>query len=614
MQLPESLHPWRQWLEWFAPHYLPLFADLLGRLNPLMGPLRGLQQGGVPEPDGLGDLQRRGAYERLLSSEWLLAEEMPDEFLRRAVVGEHLFLAPQYRARQANRLIVVLFDAGPLQLGAARLVHLALLMLLARRAEEAGAELRWGILQSEPCLFELDSAAQLRQLLNARTWQMVNDTHWQAWRTWLAEQPHTAGECWLVGQRLAKADNQPCTHRVHVQRSLDGKRLAFELQAATTRQVTLPMPDERLAVPLLKGLFKDDVARGVVRGSVPRVSLTLPPVISATGNYIALRLLDEPGMAVIRLPSGERKTSLQVHTPYWSAGRTPLAVTFMSRTVAAVMSDDNHLTFWNVRGLAPVDKPGREELQLPPGTATWLPIAWLHGRQGGRLFLLDTQGHLAYWIARGGKSRVASVEDKTHRLTDKVLGMAKVDAQLVAYVRNEDGRLYAYSIDVDGNQMCGGMIGAAEGVSEVLFAASPAWRKSIGGCAVGAVENGSQRWRLLAAEGSAPQQPEHILLAPGWKALGLLVLQSSQRYALVLLSPDKHSVGLWCEGQQNVLFTTSEPIARVSFCNLSTVVAAITSARELLVYSVHWRRMRLQVMCNQLTEKHTLEHKEDANA
>ena len=96
MQLPEALQPWRQWLEWFAPQHLPLFADLLGRLNPVLGPLRGRQQGGVPEPDGVGDLQRRGPYERLLSSEWLLADEVPDEFMRRAVGGEHMFLAPQY--------------------------------------------------------------------------------------------------------------------------------------------------------------------------------------------------------------------------------------------------------------------------------------------------------------------------------------------------------------------------------------------------------------------------------------------------------------------------------------------------------------------------------------
>ncbi len=329
MQLPESLHPWRQWLEWFAPEQWPLFADLLGRLNPMLGPLRGLQQGGVPEPDGLGDLRRRGPYERLLSSEWLLADEVPEEFLRRAVVGEHMFIVPQYRGRQANRMIVVLFDAGPLQLGAARLVHLALLMLLARRAQEAGAELRWGILQNAPRLHELDTSSQLKRLLNARTYQLVGDEHWHAWRAWLAEQQHNAGECWIVGQRLPKTDSQSCTHRVQVHRSLDGQKLSFELQAATTRLVSLPIPDERLALQLLKGQFDGEVVVAPsLKGSVPRVSLTLPPVISSAGTHIALRILDEAGMVVIKLPAENQKKPLEIRRSLWSAGRVPLTVTF----------------------------------------------------------------------------------------------------------------------------------------------------------------------------------------------------------------------------------------------------------------------------------------------
>ncbi len=109
MQLPESLQPWRQWLEWFDPALVPSLGALLSCISPLLGPFRGAQLGGVPEPDGLGNLHRRGSYERLLSSEWLLADEFADEFLRRASSGEHLFLAPQYRTQQASRLIVALF-------------------------------------------------------------------------------------------------------------------------------------------------------------------------------------------------------------------------------------------------------------------------------------------------------------------------------------------------------------------------------------------------------------------------------------------------------------------------------------------------------------------------
>ena len=59
MQLPQALEPWSEWLGWFAPELLPGFADLLGRINPVLGPLRGRQQNGVPEPDFLRDLRHR---------------------------------------------------------------------------------------------------------------------------------------------------------------------------------------------------------------------------------------------------------------------------------------------------------------------------------------------------------------------------------------------------------------------------------------------------------------------------------------------------------------------------------------------------------------------------
>ena len=92
MQLPDALKPWNPLLEGVAPELAEQLAAMLGRLQALVGPFRERTPNGPPEPDGLGDLQRRGPYERLLSSEWLLADEIPDEFLCRAAGGEHLFL------------------------------------------------------------------------------------------------------------------------------------------------------------------------------------------------------------------------------------------------------------------------------------------------------------------------------------------------------------------------------------------------------------------------------------------------------------------------------------------------------------------------------------------
>lgn len=602
MQLPEALHPWRQWLEWFAPEQLPLFADLLGRLNPLLGPLRGLRQGGVPEPDGLGDLQRRGPYERLLSSEWLLAEELPDEFLRRAVGGEHMFLAPQYRAKQANRLIVVLFDAGPLQLGAARLVHLALMMLLARRAQEAGAELRWGILQEAPRLHELHGVAQLKQLLEARTYEVVGDEHWLAWRAFLAEQPETAGECWLVGQRLPATDSQSCSHRVQVKRSLDGQSLMFEMQAASSRKVMLPLPDERLALQLLKGQFAGQAVVTQAKGTVPRVGLTLQPVISAAGTHIALNLLDEPGMVVIKLPTVDQKKAFEVRTHLWAAERDPLAITFIGRGVGAVLTDEQTLSFWSMPSLMPIKRPDRDELSLPIGTANLLPCAWLRRGNEVCLFLLDNQGRMARWGVRTERSEKHPTPGKYHSIVDRVLGLAKVDRDAMAYVRNDGGRWYAHVVGANGYESPGYSIGAEQGVKRVLFAAAPQWWRSFGGCALLTVENNRERWQVITPA-SLPMPAERIDLLPGWSALGLVLQKGDTHYSLVVLSADKQTVGVYCDGRQRVLFTTSQSIAKVSFCPVSGLVVALTKDRELLVYAVEQQQMRLQVFCNHIPAK-----------
>ncbi|MFJ2319564.1 hypothetical protein [Pseudomonas sp. NPDC087817] len=602
MQLPESLQPWRDWLQWFAPEQLPLFADLFGRLDPLLGPLRGKQQGGVPEPDGLADLQRRGPYERLLSSEWLLADEVPDEFLRRAVVGEHLFLAPQYRSHQASRLMVVLFDAGPLQLGAARLVHMALLILLARRAKDAGAELRWGILQQAPQLHALDSAAQLKRLLSARTFKTVDAGHWQAWRDGLNAQPEPVGECWLVGQRLPATEGLSCSHRVQVSRSLDGRSLSVDLQAAGTRRVTLPMPDERLALQLLKGHFEGEVvaAAPTAKGRVPRVSLTLQPVISSAGTHVALKLLGEPGMVVIKLPVHNQKKPLEIRKSLWSAQQTALAATFNGKALGAVLSDQWQLTFWSMPGLKPVDKPGLEELKLPPGTASLLPVAGLRNKSTGRLFLLDGQGHLAFWVVETGRTPAKPKTRRTHRLAADVLSMAKVDNDVVVYARREGDRLHTHSVNADGDVTAAHVVGLANQVDQVLFAASPLWRRGFGGCAVLRISDGCESWGVVSAKGAA-SEIERIVLAPGWKGIGLLQ-EDNERYSLLLLAPNQHAIAVYCEGGQRVLFTTAAPIVKYSFCPLSGVIAVLTKARELLVYAVPQRLLRLQIICNEHPE------------
>ncbi|HVK55987.1 MAG TPA: hypothetical protein VM532_13285, partial [Burkholderiales bacterium] len=200
MQLPPSLQPWRLWLDWFSPDLTPAIGNLLLRLNPLVGQYRTETSMGIHEPDGISDLRRRGSYERLLISEWAVADAAPDEFFRRAATGEHLFLAVGEKVRKAERRTIALFDVGPLQLGAPRLAHIALWILLARRAAEMNARFAWGVTQAPGELFDADSPDMLKRLLHARSLTTASPKHWQEWLTWATTQSQTTGEWWDVGQ------------------------------------------------------------------------------------------------------------------------------------------------------------------------------------------------------------------------------------------------------------------------------------------------------------------------------------------------------------------------------------------------------------------------------
>jgi hypothetical protein len=123
------------------------WMDLLARS---LGPLRAQVRVGEGDPDGVDGVTRRGPFDRLLDTERLLATEVPDEFVRRAAQSELLFHALALKDLKPPRASLMLVDAGPAQIGAPRLVHLALVLVLAARARDAGARFAWGLLQDPP--------------------------------------------------------------------------------------------------------------------------------------------------------------------------------------------------------------------------------------------------------------------------------------------------------------------------------------------------------------------------------------------------------------------------------------------------------------------------------
>src|ERR1043165_7769803 len=182
MNLPPSLAPWSAYLRIFPEEVSLALGPIIQRLAMLIGsPLPRLNEN-EGETDGFDGLNRRGTYERLLLSEWMLADEIEHEFMRRAVMGEHLFLNRAHSAPVGTRASLALFDTGPSQLGSPRIAHIAALIVLANRADSAGSSFSWGVLQqSETPAFREVNAATIMTLLNARCYSEVSDTQIRAW-------------------------------------------------------------------------------------------------------------------------------------------------------------------------------------------------------------------------------------------------------------------------------------------------------------------------------------------------------------------------------------------------------------------------------------------------
>lgn len=277
--LPRAIAPWSEQLAIFPPELAVELGGVIRRLSLAIGPLRARDGHGMEDPDGFSGLTRRGSYERLLTSEWLLAEEAPEEFIRRAAMREHAFFALSHRSPAGTRRSVALFDAGPSQLGAPRLAHLALLIVLARRAAEAKVEFAWGILQDEEASLQPTiDAVSIKRLLSARTARSPDQQHFLRWQGVLGA-PTAGDDLWLVGgDRLGGPE---AASRVAVEDPLapGERRLEVRVRPArrAPRSVSLPLPSSAASVRLLRDPFEVAAGRPLGLGDQRPTELRFDP-------------------------------------------------------------------------------------------------------------------------------------------------------------------------------------------------------------------------------------------------------------------------------------------------------------------------------------------------
>ena len=412
MQLPRALAEWADLLSLFPQPIALSLGVMVRRLAPFIGPLRLQAQWGTEEPDGFQGLARKGAVEHLLPSEWLLAEELPHEFERRAAMGEQLFFRRRTLEPRGSRLSLALFDAGPDQLGAPRIAHLALLILLSRRAQAGGADFAWGVLQDpQRRLWDMVTTETIKYLLQARTAAAVTPEDAAAW------QEHAdSDDLWIIGSARTRR-LLPTPACVQLQEDLEpgARTLALTIHKdRATSKVQLKLPDEALCVRLLRDPFKG------TQSPLGRTTLAADARLcfSRNGRRLAVTLADG-GMVVYPLPGSVNATPGKPRYFRSTRDQQAVAVDFYKKRLMVVTSDGDHLLLHRFPSRRGREHP-LQSIKLPSGfqiTAdALLPCFYVHhSTLAKRIFLLGRSAHTVQTALATGRQRLANRGDGYHR-------------------------------------------------------------------------------------------------------------------------------------------------------------------------------------------------------
>ncbi len=292
---------WAAELDAFPEEIARTLHEWVLRLESAIGPSHTSSSSARGTLDGFDGITHRGSYERLLLSEWLLADELPDEFLRRASTSEHSFLRLAERTPHAARESIVLVDAGPWQLGSPRLAHLALLLALHRRASKSRSKFAWGVLQAGAGpLFETVDSHSVPALLSARTLTAPTTEMLLTWRNRL-DAAGTIAEVWLIGApQLGRVADLGPRLGVRTERAIIDQAigvLEVEIGSDRARRVALTLPEPAVITRMLRDPFAGERRARRVRLDVP----TEHVVVSACGRKAFARF--DGGLVSFPIPN-----------------------------------------------------------------------------------------------------------------------------------------------------------------------------------------------------------------------------------------------------------------------------------------------------------------------
>lgn len=573
--LPAPLQNWAPWLELFPLPCALALGPLIQRLDSAIGPLRVSPQSGNVEPDGFDGLARRGLPERLLISEWLMLEEFPDEFLRRASENEQSFLRLARRDPHSARASLALFDAGSSQLGAPRLAQLAALVVLSRRAQNANASFGWGILQKPGELRLGLTREDVEWWLESRGEAEISVENRENWLEWERENGAETknDDKWLIGG--AKIENwDENAHFLILEDELDPfceqKAVAATLKSGTSapKSFRLILPDERTSARLLREPFSEIAPKSIEKKN--GVLRAVSNLVWASSGYKLFARGENNVLLAFSIPNSTHAQSgaTKVYRP---AGEQILAVGRVNRATVCVSmpKESNDYLLIEAWGRGAKNLPtGRFELEFPFSPAERerhlaAPLGQVFPHENGLAFLI--KGLL---VALGES-------------TDKVL----LEQGAIHAAAGENGALrYAYNLErdlvfqhsVEKDQSKHSMQSTLGGATEHVFVGFGGSQKD----ALWASSVNEKGWMLRQRNFS------QILNVPDEQTVVAALATPGASLGLILQSEDKRTLSFLARDLSLEIPRFGSEIESVAACPFDSLLAIRLENGEICVYSL----------------------------
>jgi hypothetical protein len=547
-----------------------------------MGPLSRPAEEISDDPNGYEGLSRRGSYERLLISEWLLADEAPEEFLRRAAQREHAFLALSFHRPGGSRRSLALFDAGPELIGEPRVGQLAALVVLSQRARRDGATFGWGVLQDEARrVWDEVTPASVLQLLFSRTTRTARAEDAADWAQ-TAGAPLEADDLWVVGSPRTVQAGGAAASRVELEDPLElGRRdlvATVRRKGAAPRPVELPLPAAADCVRLLRDPFS--VRRAPVTPQKPQLSPANGIAFAQNGRRLLVRHRDG-SVSAHPVPNSPRMSPGLPKTFELRPEETLIAAGWMRGARVVLVQDEAGYSLHGLQRRAePVTYSLDGKARPSPGTAPAPLPALLYVREESLLergsnfvqVFLDAEGHL--FALGGGPDRAI------HRVASDVVACAEREGRLhlIRGVKGETGYLLLYNVDGKDVGMTSGMPGL-----HAFFGGDSQWV---------AVEKEPDHWDVFT---EAPRARRYSMNAAGSEVFGVTASPQGHEPALLVVEPDRRSVGLLSRADYTPLLKVGSPIVQAIASGRGSEIALLGADGMVTVTAVGHRSKVLEL-------------------